>query len=272
VKNTKWSFVHWNAIPIRHPPLSIWHYNNLVKINNAPNQLAEENSIMFNRINFCGILALLTIAAGLFLGYLIWGPEANRKVQAAAIDTPPEKPKVVRYDIPVDDSPFIGPPDAPIVIVEFSDYQCPFCQKWHEEVYGKLFAAYPGQIKFVYRNLPLTSIHLESFPAAEAALCAGDQNAYWQFHDRLFTGKTLDRKVYLQYAEELDLDMVSFEKCITDRKHKEVVQDDSDFAIGLGIRSTPTFFINGIAVIGAQPLDTFKQVINQELAEEFPHN
>jgi len=217
-------------------------------------------------------LTVLALAAGVFLGYLIWGTGSIGSVQAAAIDTPTEEPKIVRYDIPVDGSPSTGPEDAPIVIVEFSDYQCPFCQKWHEEVYAKLLAAYPGKIKFVYRNLPLTSIHPDAFPAAEAALCAGDQNAYWQFHDKLFSGKTLGSKIYSQYAEGLGLDMVAFESCITNRKYKAVVQGDSDFAVGLGIRSTPTFFINGIAVVGAQPLDVFKQVIDKELAGKLLDN
>lgn len=240
--------------------------------NNTPQQSFNEDTITFRRRDLYATLTVLAFAAGLFLGYRIWGMGSIGSAQAAAIDPPAEEPKIVRYDIPVDGSPSTGPQDAPIVIVEFSDYQCPFCQKWHEEVYANLLAAYPGKIKFVYRNLPLTSIHPEAFPAAEAALCAGDQNAYWQFHERLFNSKTLAREVYLQYAGELDLDMTSFESCITHRKYKDVVQEDSDFAVDLGIRSTPTFFINGIAVVGAQPLDVFKQVIDKELAGEKPNN
>ena len=243
-----------------------------MKINNTPKQSFSEDTITLKRRDFHATLTVLALAAGVFLGYLIRGTGSTSSVQAAAIDTPTEEPKIVRYDIPVDGSPSTGPEDAPIVIVEFSDYQCPFCQKWHDEVYESLLAAYPGKIKFVYRNLPLTSIHPDAFPAAEAALCAGDQNAYWQFHDKLFSGKTLGSKVYIQYAEGLGLNMVSFESCITNRKYKDIVQRDSDFAVDLGVRSTPTFFINGIAVVGAQPLDVFKQVIDKELAGELPNN
>ena len=243
-----------------------------MKINNTPKPSSNKDIITFKRRDYYTTLTVLAFAAGGFLGYLIWGTGSIGNVQAAAIDTPTEESKLVRYDIPVDSSPSKGPEDAPIVLVEFSDYQCPFCKRWHEEVYDNLLAAYPGKIKIVYRNLPLTSIHPEAFPAAEAALCAGDQHAYWQFHDRLFNGNTLGRKVYLQYAEELDLDMVSFESCITNRKYKDVVQEDSDSAAALGIRSTPTFFINGIAVVGAQPLAVFKQVIDKELTGELPNN
>lgn len=239
--------------------------------NDTSKQSSVEDTITFKHRDFYATLTLLVFSAGVFLGYLIWGTGFAGSARAASIDAPTEQSKTVRYDIPVDGSPSIGPQDAPIVIVEFSDYQCPFCQKWHDEVYKRLLEAYPGKIKFVYRNLPLTSIHPQAFPAAEAALCAGDQNAYWQFHNKLFSGKTLDSKVYLQYAEELDLDVVSFESCIANRKYKDTVQADSDFAADLGVRSTPTFFINGLAVVGAQPLDVFKQVIDKELVGE-PHN
>ena len=243
-----------------------------MKTKNTPKQSSNEDTITFKRRDFHATLTVLTFAAGVFLGCLIWGTGSTGSVQTAAIDTPTEEPGIVRYDIPIDGSPSIGPEDAPVVIVEFSDYQCPFCQKWHNEVYDSLLAAYPGKIKFVYRNLPLTSIHPDAFSAAEAALCAGDQNAYWEFHDKLFNGKTLGSKVYLQYAEELDLDIVSFESCITNHKYKDVVQADSEFAVDLGVRSTPTFFINGIAVVGAQPLHVFKELIDKEPARELPNN
>lgn len=215
---------------------------------------------------------MLAFCAGVFHDYPIWGNVFARSARAASTDTLIEQSKAVRYDIPVDGFPSIGPKDAPIIIVEFSDYQCPFCRKWHDEVYKMLLEADPGKIKFVYRNLPLNSIHPQAFPAAEAALCAGEQNGYWAFHDKLFSGKTLGSAVYLQYAEELDLDIVSYKSCIAHRKYKDTVQADSDFAVDLGVRSTPTLFINGIAIVGAQPLDVFKQVIDMELAGELFYN
>ena len=99
-------------------------------------------------------------------------------------------------------------------------------------------------------------------------MCAGEQDAFWQYHDKLFSSETLGSEVYTEYAQELNLDMTAFEACITDHRYQEAIQKDSDFAIDLGISSTPTFFINGLALVGAQPLDVFKQVIEKELAGE----
>jgi protein-disulfide isomerase len=154
--------------------------------------------------------------------------------------------------------------------VEFSDYECPFCRRWHQEVYQPLLAAYPGKIKLVYRNLPLTSIHPDALAAAEAAMCAGEQDAYWNYHEKLFSSETLGEQTYIQYAQELSLNVDQFKSCINNHKYQKAIEADSDFAVNLGVRSTPTFFINGLAVVGAQPLDVFKQVIDKELAGEIP--
>ena len=99
-------------------------------------------------------------------------------------------------------------------------------------------------------------------------MCAGEQNAFWQYHEKLFSSETLGSEIYSQYAQELKLDMTAFETCMTEHRYQDAIQKDSDFAINLGIRSTPTFFINGLALVGAQPLDVFKQVIDKELTGE----
>jgi protein-disulfide isomerase len=134
-----------------------------------------------------------------------------------------------------------------------------------------LLAAYPGKIRLVYRNLPLTSIHPEAFPAAIASLCADEQGAFWPYHDKLFSDELgLNRAAYIQYAIDLELDDDSFETCLDSGKYDDFIQEDMDFSLNLGVRSTPTFFINGLAVVGAQPFDVFKQVIDKELAGEIP--
>ena len=122
----------------------------------------------------------------------------------------------------------------------------------------------------MYRHLPLTSIHPDAFSAAEAAMCAGDQNVFWQYHEKLFSGETLGNAVYEQYARELGMNIPTFVDCITEHKFQATIEADSNFAIDLGISSTPTFFVNGLAIVGAQPLDVFKQVIDKELAGEIP--
>jgi protein-disulfide isomerase len=239
-----------------------------------------EDTVTFKRSHFYSVLTVLAFAAGVLLGYVVWGMgSAGGGVQSSqtanqsngpVVEAATEQPKYVRYNIPTDGFYSIGPSNAQITIVEFSDYQCPYCRRWHDQVYKPLLAAYPGKVKFVYRNLPLTSIHPNAFPAAEAAMCAGEQNVYWQYHDKLFDHETLGNEVYIQYAQELGLDMTAFEACLNDHKYQKAIQTDSDFAINLGISSTPTFFINGLAIVGAQPLDVFKEVIDKELAGEIP--
>ena len=235
----------------------------------------EEDTVTFKRSHFYSVLTVLTFAAGILVGYVVWGVGSSggaaQSAQTAAQGSDPTaEPQYVRYDIPTEGSYAFGPKDAPITIVEFSDYQCPFCRRWHDEVYQPLLAAYPGKIRLVYRHFPLTTNHPDAFSAAEAAMCAGEQNAYWEYHEKLFSSELLGSGVYTQYAQGLGLDMTSFESCLTEHKYKEAIQADSDFAVNLGVRSTPTFFVNGLAIVGAQPLEVFKQVIDKELAGEIP--
>jgi protein-disulfide isomerase len=237
-----------------------------------------EDTFTFKRSHFYAVMTVFAFAAGILLGYVVWGMEPTgnaagsaNQPSGAVVEAPvTEQPQFRRYDIPIKDAYALGPADAPITIVEFSDYQCPYCRRWHDEVYEPLLAAYPGKIKFVYRHLPLTSIHPDALPAAEAAMCAGEQEAFWTFHEKLFSNESLGNDMYTRYAKDLGLDMDSFKACISDRKYQAIVDADMNFAIDLGIRSTPTFFINGLAIVGAQPLDVFKQVIDKELAGEIP--
>ena len=246
---------------------------------------ADEDTVTFKRSHFYSVLTVLAFAAGVLLGYVVWGmnsvtetaavaaqsPQTTTQSQGPVVEAPvTAQPKYIRYDVESEGFPSIGPAGAPITIVEFSDYQCPFCRRWHEEVYQPLMEAYPGKIRLVYRHLPLTSIHPEAFPAAEAVMCAGEQDAYWDYHEKLFSSDQLGADVYEQYAKDLGLDLAKFESCITEGRYRDAIQADSDFAVNLGARSTPTFFINGLAVVGAQPLDVFRQVIDKELAGEIP--
>ncbi len=185
-------------------------------------------------------------------------------------ETPAETRSVVRYDVPVDDDPVIGAEDAVITIIEFSDYECPFCTKWHEEVFPKILAEYPTQVRIVYRDFPLENIHPNAIPAAEAANCAFEQGKFWEYHDLLFSGgKSLNRTTYMAYASQLNLNLETFADCLSSNKYEQEVLGDFEFAANLGVRSTPTFFINGIALVGAQPYEVFKQIIDGELNGEF---
>jgi len=250
-------------------------------LDNPQISLIQEDTVTFKRSHFYAVLTVLAFAAGILLGYVVWGMDlaggSVRNAQTAGQTSGPvveapvtQQAQYKRYDIPTDNFYALGPADAPITIVEFSDYQCPFCRRWHAEVYKPLLAAYPGKIRLVYRNLPLTSIHPDALGAAEAAMCAGEQDVYWKYHDKLFSSESLGNPAYLQYAQDLGLNMSVFESCITNHKYQTAIQTDSNFAIDLGINSTPTFFINGLALVGAQPLDVFKQVIDKELRGEIP--
>ncbi len=238
-------------------------------------QPAEEY-ISFKISHFYSILVVLAFAVGILVGYVAWGrgstPVAAAQQPAGqVVEAPqPTRSPYTRYDIPTEGYPSLGPQDAAITIVEFSDFQCPFCRRFHDETYQALLNAYPGQIRFVYRNLPLTSIHPNAMPAAIASLCANDQNKYWEFHEKLFSSEALDEATYIQYAADLGLDVEIFTACLSSGKHDEFIQQDMDFSLGLGVQSTPTFFVNGLAIVGAQPLTNFQQLIDKELAGEIP--
>jgi len=201
----------------------------------------------------------LAFAIGIGVGYLAWGEAAAELAAAKAAAGQPR-----RFEIGTEGDPSLGPANAPITIVQFSDFNCGFCQRFHTETFPELMASYPDRIRFVYRDFPVTS--QESFFAAQAAQCAGDQDAFWDFHDLLFTGGLeLGTEAYSAYAEQLGLDAQALLACVTDGTHAQEVEDDARFAAGLGVSGTPTFFINGLPMVGAQPLEQFQRLIDAEL-------
>lgn len=231
-----------------------------------------EETFTFKATHFYAVLVVLAFAVGVIIGYVAWGrtPPQTVIVPQAAVEAPTSAPQYVRYKIPTDGFPSIGPANAPITLVEFADFQCPYCREWEQQTYQPLLQAYPGKIRFVYRDFPLTSIHPNAMPAAEAAQCANEQGKFWDFHDKLFASDTLGDDVYKQYAQQLGLDMTKFNDCYSAQKYAQSIQSDMNFANNLGINSTPTFFINGLAVIGAQPLSSFTSIIDKELAGQIP--
>jgi protein-disulfide isomerase len=195
-------------------------------------------------------------------------PDSAQEEQAAGQVVDPT-PAIQRYDVPEDDDPVFGPAVAPITIIEFSDYECPYCRKWHVEVWPRLQTEYGDQVRLVFRDFPLTNIHGNAVSAASAANCAYEQDAYWEFSEMLFGMEfDLGKSTYQKYAEELALDMEAFNECIESGRYNDEVMADYEYAANLGVRSTPTFFINGIPVVGAQPFEVFKNVIDMELAGE----
>ncbi len=236
----------------------------------------KSNSISFKRSHLYALLLPLAFVTGLAAGYLLWGRTPPAAAPTTQADTstsaaPSTDQKPVRYNVTDAGNPSLGPKDAPITIIEFSDYECPYCRQWEEQVFHQLLDAYPQKIRFVYRDFPLAGLHSNATSAAEAADCAGEQNKYWEFHEALFSSKyNLGSTAYLQYAQDMGLDTAKFSQCVSSRKYKDEVSADYNFAANLGVSSTPTFFINGLAVVGAQPLSVFKSIVDQELAGTIP--
>ena len=163
------------------------------------------------------------------------------------------------------EGPSRGPEDARVTIVEFSDFQCPYCKRALPTL-DAVLEKYPNDVRLVYRQLPLRS-HRRARPAAEAALCAGEQDGFWPYHDKLFENvRALEDEDLLRYAGELGLDAERFEQCYTDKRYSDQVDADLLDAGTVGITSTPSFLVNGVLISGAQPVDSFTRVIDAELA------
>lgn len=180
--------------------------------------------------------------------------------------TPPAAPPIERQQIPTGGASR-GPLNAPVTIVEFSDYQCPFCRQ-AEDTLRQLDALYPGQLRFEYRHLPL-DFHPNAVPAAKAAICAGNQDRFWEYHKLLFLNqKALGAERLLYYATRLELDIEQFKTCQSAPETLAQVNDDIAVAKAAGASATPTFFVNGITLRGAQPADAFRSIIDSELARQ----
>ena len=246
--------------------------------NSEADEVGSEDKLVFKRSHLYSVLLPLAFVLGLSVGYLFWGRNTGASQPAPQVAAAQQDPAqaqatqaVKRYDVPVDDDPSIGPEDAPITLIEFSDFECPYCRRWHEQVYTRLRQEYPDQVRIVFRDFPLSSLHPNAIPAAEAADCAYEQGAFWEFQDKLFSGEyELGSEAYTQYAEDLGLDTQNFQECVDTGRYNDEVMADFEYASNLGVRSTPTFFLNGIPLVGAQPYEMFKQVIDQELAGEIP--
>jgi len=201
-------------------------------------------------------------AAGLGAGYLIWGAPSGRSSSNQAAGEP------TRFEVSADDDPALGPADAPVTLIEFSDYNCPFCRQWYLETFPVIMDEHGDEIRFVYRDLPVVGGGAVGFLAAQAAECADDQGAYWEFQEALFLAEFgLNRDAYLAYADGLGLDRHALAECLDSGYYEEEVRGDLADAFSLGVSSTPTFFINGIPVVGALPTETFLAIIESELAE-----
>ena len=186
---------------------------------------------------------------------------------AAAADAP--DPRALRADT----ARIMGSPDAKVWMLEISDFECPFCKTWHDDVFPTIVREYveTGKVRLAYVNYPLAN-HRNALPAAEAAMCAGAQGAFWPYHDRVFAVQQAliaapqARPLLDSLATAQGLEMAAFAECMDQRVMLPVVTADAERMRAAGVNATPTFFINGTAIPGAQPIETFRRALDAAVA------
>ena len=158
-----------------------------------------------------------------------------------------------------------GSKNSPVTLIEYSDYECPYCAR-AEATIKDVLDEYGSKIYFVYKDFPLP-FHNNAQKAAEASRCALEQGKYWEYHDALFKNQqSLDTNSLKTYAKSLGLDEAKFSECLDSNKYTEKVKQDIEEGQSKGVTGTPTFFVNGKILVGAQPFDAFKEIIDKELA------
>lgn len=207
-----------------------------------------------------GVLALFLIISVFTGGFGIG--KASMPTQPTNV---PED--TVNMDALIENDAILGDKNAPVTIVEFSDYECPYCARFQSETLSLIKEQYidTGKVRLIYRDFPL-SFHPNAQKAAEAAECAGDQGKYYEMHDMLFeNGVSGGVSQYKQYAKQIDLDEAEFASCLDSGKHVSEIQSDFRDGQTVGITGTPGFIINGQLVVGAQPFPVFQQIIESAL-------
>jgi len=242
---------------------------------------------VFNRLILSLVFAIALSA--FFGGYLLGSEDGHSEIILGDISAQgSEQKQTSKQTLPSsslvfvssDDDPFKGNPDAHITIIEFSDFQCPFCAQFHSSTLPQIQKNYvdTGKVKFVYRDFPITSIHPNAVPAAVAAECANEQGLFWQYHDKLFENQnSWERLVgenvvneFKEYAADLGLITSQFNDCFDSAKYLEEVTQDLQDGMSYGVTGTPGFFIGNdqlgfTQVSGAQPYSVFQRVFDQQL-------
>ena len=247
----------------------------------APEIPNAANTVVIPRVLFnYAVIAISCFVIGLAVGIFAYdrvvqnnrdeNSELIGNAVAAVVAALPQQPAAeptidpnMRYDVSEADNPAIGPEDALVTIIEFGDFNCGYCKRFFDETLEPLLQAYEGRVRFVYRDYPI--LGAGSVEAALAAECADDQGQFWAFHDKVYAEQILTRDTFLQYAADLNMDVETFTTCVDDGTHQPEIQADYVAGAQLGVGGTPTFYINGKALIGAQPYENFVAVIEAEL-------
>jgi protein-disulfide isomerase len=200
--------------------------------------------------------------------------QIRQLLEKQAENKPAGPPAPAKARLHLEGAPMLGAKDAPITMVEFTDYQCPFCQRFHLQVYAELKKDFidTGKVRFFSRDLPLDSLHPNAFRAAQAARCAGDQNQFWKLRDVMAAHpEALDLESLVADASLLKMDPKSFRTCVESGKYKESVQGDVLEAMKIGADGTPAFVVGkstpdgveGDMIVGAQPYALFEEKFKQ---------
>ncbi len=232
--------------------------------------------LVFVLVIFAFLLGMLTNKVLYLENAMKTGTTANTAAQAQGQDQiPTTEPPPQVVEVENGKLPILGNADAKVTIVEFSDFQCPFCKRYLDETYAQIKEKYidTGKAKLTFRHYPLTSIHPNAQVAHEASECANEQGKFWEYHDLLFaeqdtwSPQTLaDATVSLVgYAGEIGLNTEQFQSCVESEKFKAVVEEDLAAGNRVQVDGTPAFFVNGYRLVGAQPFSEFERIIEEEL-------
>ena len=252
-------------------------------------QAKKEETIQISKTTLWQIISgvfLVLLVISIFTGGFGFG--SGNEITGGAVVNPgdnnvPSLPKGIA-EVSADDDAVLGDKDAPVEIIEFSDFQCPFCRKFWTETFDQLKTNYidTGKVKLVYRDFPLESLHPMAQKSAEAAECADDQGKFWEYHDKMYGEQNIidsgsvegPVKGTAQYtvddlkkwAKDIGLDSSEFDACLDDGKYEDEVNKDFQDGGSAGVQGTPSFFINGKQLSGAQPYSAFQAAIESELA------
>ena len=185
---------------------------------------------------------------------------------AAKVEMRLTPPVPFRAEVDIAGAPVRGTATAPVTIIEYSDFHCPFCRRVQPTLTA-LLAKYPGKVRLVYKHLPLDGLHPQARRVSEAAWCAGKQDKFWGFHDAVYadSGNDASDATLTRYATTAGLDATAFTSCLANPETRAAIERDVAQGEALGLNSTPGFFVNGREVRGAQPIEAFESIIDEEL-------
>ena len=253
------------------------HHNSKKEENKSDKRHDKERTFTIKEVQLwqgiaalVGIVFIISIFTGGFGGFAVSKEEcpACPKYEAPPV-APNPGPAVPpsRVDLDVGDAPTKGKDNAPVTIIEFSDFECPFCEKFYSQTLSQIEREYidTGKVRLAYKHLPLP-FHPQAMPAALATECAQEQGKFWEYHDVIFENQgLLAQNKYKEWAGQLGLNQEKFDQCFDSKKYEERVLKDLAEAESAGIGGTPTFLVNGKIVSGAQPFAAFKTEIDAEL-------